>query len=124
MTRFPTVAHPYFCLLPFALCLLTFLGCGYRVAGRGDRLPPGVKTIAVPVFTNSTRQFKIEQRVSATDVIAEGLYVYAPAAFGPQCGTARLVLYSEKEPEKADSRTIDPKVIQQIWQDFILPPGR
>lgn len=35
------------------------------MAGRGDRLPPDIKTIAIPVFANSTRQFKIEQRVSA-----------------------------------------------------------
>jgi hypothetical protein len=35
------------------------------VAGRGDRLPPNIKTIAIPVFVNSTRQYKIEQRVSA-----------------------------------------------------------
>jgi hypothetical protein len=34
------------------------------VGGRGDRLPADIKTIAIPVFTNSTRQFKIEQRVS------------------------------------------------------------
>jgi hypothetical protein len=44
---------------------LTSFSCGYRVAGRGDRLPPGMKTIAIPVFVNSTRQYKIEQRVSA-----------------------------------------------------------
>jgi hypothetical protein len=54
-----------FCPLPFALCLWTFLACGYRVAGRGDRLPPDIKTIAIPVFVNSTRQYRIEQRVSA-----------------------------------------------------------
>ncbi|MBZ5545530.1 MAG: hypothetical protein LAO07_17930, partial [Acidobacteriia bacterium] len=43
------------CLLPFAFCLLIFLcACGYHVAGRGDRLPPDVKTIAVPIFANST----------------------------------------------------------------------
>ena len=51
--------------LPFALCLLTSSSCGYRMAGRGDRLPPDIKTIAIPVFVNSTRQYKIEQRVSA-----------------------------------------------------------
>lgn len=55
----------HFCLLPFALCLLIFLSCGYRVAGRGDRLPPDVKTIAVPIFSNATPKFRIEQRVSA-----------------------------------------------------------
>jgi len=53
------------CLLTLAVCLLPLFSCGYRVAGRGDRLPPDVRTIAIPVFINSTRQYKIEQRVSA-----------------------------------------------------------
>jgi hypothetical protein len=30
----------------------------------------------------------------------------------------KLVLYSEKEPAKGDTRLVDPKVLQQIWQDF------
>ena len=64
MTRAAAPGHRYICHLPFAICLLSSLGCGYHVAGRGDRLPPDIKTIAIPVFTNSTRQFKIEQRVS------------------------------------------------------------
>jgi hypothetical protein len=62
--------------------------------------------------------FKLEQRVSDGDAIYEGLYVFDPGAFGPQCGTVKLVLYSEKEPGKADTRVIDSKVIDQIWQDF------
>ncbi|MBZ5513556.1 MAG: hypothetical protein LAN62_01675 [Acidobacteriia bacterium] len=57
---------PALCLLPFAFCLLALsLACGYHVAGRGDRLPTDVKTIAVPIFTNSTSKYRIEQRVSA-----------------------------------------------------------
>ena len=62
--------------------------------------------------------FKLEQRVSESDAIYEGLYVFDPGALGPQCGTVKLVLYSEKEPEKGDTRVVDPKVVQQIWQDF------
>ena len=62
--------------------------------------------------------FKLEHRVSESDVVAEGLYVFDPGALGPQCGTVKLVLYSEKEPDKASSRVVDPKVIQQVWQDF------
>jgi len=62
--------------------------------------------------------FKLEQRVSESDAIYEGLYVFDPAALGPHCGTVKLVLYSEKEPEKGDTRPVDPKVLQQIWQDF------
>jgi S1-C subfamily serine protease len=61
---------------------------------------------------------RLEQRVSDTDAIHEGLYVFEPGAFGPHCGTVKLVLYSEKEPEKGDTREVDPKVVQRIWQDF------
>lgn len=52
------------CLLPTAYCLLVLAACGYHVAGRGDRLPPDVKTVAVPIFKNDTRQFRIEQRLA------------------------------------------------------------
>ena len=62
--------------------------------------------------------FKLEQRISETDAIYEGLYVFEPGALGPQCGTVKLVLYSEKEPDKADARVIDTKVVEQIWDDF------
>jgi hypothetical protein len=62
--------------------------------------------------------FKLEQRIGDGDAIYEGLYVFDPGALGPQCGAAKLVLYSEKEPEKADTRVVDPNLIQQIWQDF------
>ena len=62
--------------------------------------------------------FKLEQRVSESDAISEGLYVFDPGALGPQCGPVRLVLYSEKEPAKGDTQLVDPRVLQQIWQDF------
>jgi S1-C subfamily serine protease len=62
--------------------------------------------------------FKLEQRVSEADAIYEGLYAFDPGALGPQCGAVKLVLYSEKDPEKGDTRVVDPKVLQQIWQDF------
>ena len=62
--------------------------------------------------------FKLEQRVSESDAIYEGLYVFDPGALSPQCGTVKLVLYSEKEPAKGETRVVDPKVLEQIWQDF------
>jgi hypothetical protein len=46
------------------------------------------------------------------------LYVFDPEAFGPQCASVKLVLFSEKEPEKGETRMIDANVVQQIWQDF------
>ena len=62
--------------------------------------------------------FKIEQRVSESDTIYEGLYVFDPGALGPSCASVKLMLYSEKEPEKGDARLVDAKVLQQIWRDF------
>lgn len=54
-------------LLGAALCLSA---CGYHVSGHGSTLPPSVKTIAVPAFTNETPRFKIEQSLT-TAVIRE-----------------------------------------------------
>lgn len=62
--------------------------------------------------------FKIEHRVGDGDAVYEGFYIVDPAAVGPQCGTVRLTLFSDKAPEKGDTRAIDPKIVQQIWQDF------
>jgi hypothetical protein len=62
--------------------------------------------------------FKIEQRVGESDAIYEGLYVFDPGALGPQCASVKLMLYSEKEPDKPDTRVVEPRVVQQIWQDF------
>jgi S1-C subfamily serine protease len=68
--------------------------------------------------------FKLELRVSETEAIYEGLYVFDPAALGPACGTVTLVLYSEKAPEKADTRVVDPKLLQQVWRDLGLEVTR
>ena len=62
--------------------------------------------------------FKLEQRLSETEAIYEGLYAFDPGALAPQCGTVKLVLYSEKEPDKADTRIVDPGLVQRVWQDF------
>jgi S1-C subfamily serine protease len=62
--------------------------------------------------------FRIEREVSETSSIVEGLYVYDPAALSTKCGTVKLQLYSEKEPDKADTRVVDPALLQQIARDF------
>jgi S1-C subfamily serine protease len=62
--------------------------------------------------------FRIEQRVSDTEGIYEGLYIFDPEALGPACGAVKLVLYSEKEPDKGDTVVADAGVVQQLWQDF------
>jgi len=62
--------------------------------------------------------FRIEQRVGEREFVHEGLYVFAPDAISPQCKTVKLTLYSEKEPAKGDARTVDAKIVQQVWDDF------
>jgi S1-C subfamily serine protease len=62
--------------------------------------------------------FRIENRVGAREFLYEGLYVFAPDAIGPQCGAVKLTLFGDKEPGKGETRTIDAKIVQQIWDDF------
>jgi S1-C subfamily serine protease len=62
--------------------------------------------------------FKIGERGTEREPVYEGLYAFDPGALGPHCGTVTLVLYSEQEPEKGDTRVVDPKVLQRTWEDF------
>jgi hypothetical protein len=46
-----------------ALALLASMDvCGYKRAGQGKGLPAYVKTIAVPVFKNTSLKYRVEQR--------------------------------------------------------------
>jgi hypothetical protein len=61
---------------------------------------------------------RIEQRVSESDAVYEGLYVFESGALGPACGGVRLVLYSEKDPGTGEARAVDAGVIDRVWADF------
>jgi len=62
--------------------------------------------------------FVVEHRISQTEAISEGLYVFDPAALGPSCGAVKLTVYSESEPDRGDTRVVDQKLLQQITRDF------
>jgi hypothetical protein len=62
--------------------------------------------------------FVLEHRVSEKNVIREGLYVFDPDTFGPQCGTLTLSLYSEAQPTRADTLAPTRAVLDQAWNDF------
>jgi outer membrane lipopolysaccharide assembly protein LptE/RlpB len=54
-----------------ALVLTTMLGtsgCGYHTSGTAVRLPTDIHTIYVPMFTNITQTFRIEQTLTAAVV--------------------------------------------------------
>jgi hypothetical protein len=85
------------------------------------RFKPGfsrLRALCGDVEVTPIHPFTLEQRLSETDAVREGLYVFDPAAFGPHCRSVKLVLFSEKAPEQSDTRTVDPQLIERIWQDF------
>jgi hypothetical protein len=62
--------------------------------------------------------FRIRARVTETDAIEEGFYVFDPGAVGPDCGTVSIVLSSLKDPDKTETRLVDPAIIRRVWADF------
>jgi hypothetical protein len=61
---------------------------------------------------------KIEHRLSDKETLVEGLYAFDPGALTPTCATVTLQLFSEKDARTPDTLVVDPKVLQQVWQDF------
>lgn len=62
--------------------------------------------------------FRIRTRVSETEAIDEGFYVFDPAAISPACGAVSIVLSSLKDPKKSETRTIDPAIVRRVSEDF------
>lgn len=61
---------------------------------------------------------KLEYRISKSESIYEGLYVFDPGAITPECSSVKLMVYSEKEPEKPITQLVEARIVKQIWQDF------
>ena len=49
-----------FALALIAVALCPLCGCGYHALGAATHLPPGVRTLAVPVFTTKTEAYHSE----------------------------------------------------------------
>ena len=56
--------------------------------------------------------------VNITDATYVGIYSYPPDAISPSCGKVTLQIYSEKEPDKSESKDLDKKSIDRVWNDF------
>jgi outer membrane lipopolysaccharide assembly protein LptE/RlpB len=64
-------------ILAAALLLLAGAGCGYHLKGHSSSLPPGIKTIGIPIFINKTDRPDLEQRITAqviSEFITRGRY--------------------------------------------------
>jgi hypothetical protein len=51
-------------LIPICL-LLMVCSCGYRLRGSVAGLPEGLESLGIPTFVNQTREYKIEQKITA-----------------------------------------------------------
>jgi outer membrane lipopolysaccharide assembly protein LptE/RlpB len=72
-----TMRRRLFALILAPLALVPLSGCGYSLAGRGSALPAHIKTIGVPLFTNATSVFDVEQTLTARvrlEFIGRGRY--------------------------------------------------
>lgn len=69
-------------------------------------------------FCGTTEVAPIQRFIIETEIqgrrVREGLYVFALTDFGAHCSPVRVELFSEKSPNKADSRTIEATVFTQI----------
>jgi hypothetical protein len=95
------------------VALLTVGSCGYKVAGRADNLPPTLKTVAVPAFSNTTVRYKLTDIMpqafsrefiqhtrykvvsdpNKADLILRGSilgYTFSPTIFDPVTGRANV----------------------------------
>jgi hypothetical protein len=59
------------CVLTAGIAVAVLPGCGYSLSGRGSFLPPHIKSIGVPQFTNNTSVFDVERRI--TDAVRSEL---------------------------------------------------
>jgi len=83
--------------------------CGYSLAGRGSFLPPHIRVIGVPLFTNNTPVFDVERRVTErvrSELAGRGRYTVETDAQG-----ADAVLSGE-----ISSIRIDPAAVNQNQQ--------
>jgi S1-C subfamily serine protease len=56
--------------------------------------------------------------VKVADATYVGIYSYPANAISPACDKVTLQIFSEREPEKSESKELDPKTIDRVWDDF------
>ena len=80
-----TMRRRLFALFLAPLLVVPLSGCGYALAGRGSALPAHIKTIGVPLFTNATSVFDVEQTLTVRvrlEFIGRGRYKVVPEGTG------------------------------------------
>jgi hypothetical protein len=85
------------------------------------RLRPGfsrMRLVCGDKAVTPVHPFRIQARVTETEAVEEGFYVFEAGAIGPECGSVSIVLSSVKDPSKTETRTVDPAIVRRVWDDF------
>jgi len=92
------------------MLLVAMTGCGYTLVGQGN-LPDHIKTIAIPVFENTTLEDGIEQTITNAAVqefVRGGKVKLVSEDKADAILTGKIVLYKNKEGvqyENVDDKT-------------------
>jgi len=93
--------------------------CGYKPAGKGKSLPADIKTIAVPVFQNTSLKYRVEQRFTGAviDEIlkrARGLHVVTSQE------NADAVINGDIRGFRASGSILDDRGRTRVWDVRII----
>ena len=101
----------------------------WKMLARGAAATQGMQLPPLKSFTSNFLQlraycgdvevmpihpFIVEHAVSGRSPIREGLYVFAAGAFGAHCSSIKFSMFSEKDPDRADTKIIDPKLFEEL----------
>ena len=104
----------------FAIAIaLMFDVCGYKQAGKGKSLPANIKTIAVPVFQNSSLKYRVEQRF--TQAVADEILKRARALkITTNTDEADAVLNGDIRSFRASGTILDQRGRTRVWNVRII----
>ncbi|HEX8183579.1 MAG TPA: LptE family protein [Blastocatellia bacterium] len=104
----------------FAVALsLVFDVCGYKPAGKGKGLPSEIKSIAVPVFQNSSLKYRVEQRFTQA-VIEEILKRARALRITTNAEDADAVLNGDIRSFRAAGSILDERGRTRVWDVRII----
>jgi len=71
-----------------------------------------------PILPGRAEFDLFDQRERKVDTTFQGVYEYQADAVTPTCGNVVLEIFSEKDPNSPESKSIDAATVQRVWNDF------
>ena len=71
-----------------------------------------------PILPGRSEFDLYDQRNRKVDTTFQGMYEYRADAMTPACGNVVLEIYSEKDPNTPESKSVDAATVQRVWNDF------